>query len=68
MVEIQFLMTVTFFNDFSDGAGRTGVFLAIDANSELAEEDSAIDVFGYVKLLRGSRRGLVESLVCPWSM
>lgn len=46
----------------SDGAGRTGVFLAIDANLELAEEDGNFDVFPYVKQLRGSRRGLVESL------
>ncbi|GAB6032284.1 hypothetical protein CHUAL_010924 [Chamberlinius hualienensis] len=46
----------------SDGGGRTGVFLAIDANLQLVEEDNVFDVFGYVKKLRSSRRGLVESL------
>ena len=48
---------------FSDGAGRSGVYLAIDANIELSEEDGVIDVFGYVRKMRTQRRGLVESLV-----
>lgn len=47
----------------SDGGGRSGVYLAIDANMELAEEEDAFDVFGYLKKLRQSRRGLIESLV-----
>ncbi len=47
----------------SDGAGRSGVYLAIDANIELSEEDGVFDVFGYVKKMRQQRRGLVESLV-----
>ena len=47
----------------SDGAGRSGVYLAIDANIELSEEDGVIDVFGYVRKMRTQRRGLVESLV-----
>lgn len=37
--------------------------MAIDANMELVEEDGLIDVFGYMKKLRQSRRGLVETLV-----
>lgn len=48
---------------FSDGGGRSGVYLAVDANLELAEEEDAFDVFGYLKKLRQSRRGLIENLV-----
>lgn len=47
----------------SDGGGRSGVYLAIDANMELAEEEDSFDVFGYLKKLRQSRRGLIENLV-----
>lgn len=48
---------------FSDGGGRSGVYLAIDANMELGEEEDAFDVFGYLKKLRQSRKGLIENLV-----
>ena len=48
---------------FSDGAGRSGVYIAIDANIELCEEDGVFDVYGYLKKMRQQRRGLVESLV-----
>lgn len=47
----------------SDGGGRSGVYLAIDANLELGEEEDAYDVFGYLKKLRQSRKGLVENVV-----
>ena len=47
----------------SDGAGRSGVYIAIDANIELCEEDGVFDVYGYLKKIRGLRRGLVETLV-----
>ena len=47
----------------SDGAGRSGVYIAIDANIELCEEDGVFDVYGYLKKMRGLRRGLVETLV-----
>ncbi|XP_046442624.1 receptor-type tyrosine-protein phosphatase mu-like isoform X2 [Daphnia pulex] len=46
----------------NDGGGRSGVFMAIDANMELVEEDGLIDIFGYMKKLRQARRGLVETL------
>ncbi|XP_043189712.1 receptor-type tyrosine-protein phosphatase kappa-like isoform X1 [Amphibalanus amphitrite] len=46
----------------SDGAGRSGVFLAIDANIELAEEDGVFDVYGYLKKIRQARRGLIETV------
>jgi len=46
----------------NDGAGRSGVYIAIDANIELCEEDGVFDVYGYLKKMRGLRRGLVETL------
>jgi len=44
----------------NDGGGRSGVYLAIDANIELAEEEDSFYVFGYLKKLRQSRKGLVD--------
>ncbi|KAG1652938.1 Receptor-type tyrosine-protein phosphatase U [Nymphon striatum] len=46
----------------SDGCGRTGVYICLDANLELAEEDSMYDVFGYARRLRAARRGMIENL------
>lgn len=46
----------------NDGCGRTGTYLCIDANLELAEEDSVYDVFNYTKKLRQSRKFLIENL------
>lgn len=50
-------------NSYSDGGGRSGVYLEVDANLELLEEDGLVDVFGYLKMLRNARKGLVETLV-----
>ncbi|CAO1387004.1 unnamed protein product [Diamesa hyperborea] len=46
----------------NDGGGRSGVYLAIDANLELAEEEDSFYVFGYLKKLRQSRKGLIENV------
>jgi Protein-tyrosine phosphatase len=51
---------------YSDGGGRSGVFLAIDANLESSEEDGVYEVYGYLKKLRAARRGLVETIVRPF--
>lgn len=48
---------------YSDGGGRSGVYCAIDANMELAEEEDLFHVFGYLKKLRQSRKGLIENVV-----
>lgn len=48
----------------SDGGGRSGVYIAIDANLELAEEEDCFHVFGYLKKLRQARKGLIENVVC----
>ncbi|CAG2118694.1 unnamed protein product, partial [Medioppia subpectinata] len=45
----------------SDGCGRTGAYICLDANLQLAEEEGFVDVYNYTKLLRESRRGMIES-------
>lgn len=42
--------------------GRSGVYLAVDSNIELAEEEDSFYVFGYLKKLRQSRKGLIENV------
>lgn len=46
----------------NDGCGRTGAYLCIDANLELADEDAIYDVFNFTKKLRQSRKFLIENL------
>lgn len=48
---------------FSDGGGRSGVYLAVDANMELAEEENCFDIYRYLRKLRQSRKGLVDNIV-----
>ena len=48
---------------FSDGGARTGVYLAVDSNLELHEEDGKLDVYGYVKRMKQARPGLIETVV-----
>ncbi|XP_058987366.1 receptor-type tyrosine-protein phosphatase kappa-like [Musca domestica] len=45
-----------------DGGGRSGVFVSIDANLELHEEEECFNIYGYQKKLRQSRKGLVENV------
>lgn len=47
----------------SDGGARTGVYLAVDSNLELHEEDGKLDVYGYVKRMKQARPGLIETVV-----
>ncbi|XP_050714665.1 receptor-type tyrosine-protein phosphatase kappa-like isoform X4 [Eriocheir sinensis] len=46
----------------SDGGARTGVYLAVDSNLELHEEDGKLDVYGYVKRMKQARPGLIETV------
>lgn len=46
----------------SDGGGRSGVYLSIDSNLELAEEEECFHVYGYLKRMRQSRKGLIENM------
>ena len=45
----------------SDGCGRTGAYLCIDTNLELADEDNMFDVFGYTRKMRQARKGMIDS-------
>jgi hypothetical protein len=41
---------------------RSGVFLAIDANIELAEKQNMFDLFGYFQRMRKARKSLIETI------
>lgn len=47
----------------SEGGGRSGVFCQVDAQLELLEEDGLLDIFGYLKKLKASRKGMLENVV-----
>ena len=55
-------VTIFFLFD-SDGCGRTGTYMCIDANLEFADEDNMYDVFGYTKKMRQARKGMIETVV-----
>uniref|UniRef100_T1KVD1 Protein-tyrosine-phosphatase n=1 Tax=Tetranychus urticae TaxID=32264 RepID=T1KVD1_TETUR len=46
----------------SDGCGRTGAYLCIDANLEFCDEDNSFDIFGYTKKMRQARKGMIETM------
>ncbi|VDK68439.1 unnamed protein product [Onchocerca ochengi] len=46
----------------SNGGGRSGVYLSLDANLELLKKTGKIDVFGYGKLLFNSRPHMIDSV------
>ncbi|KRX74575.1 Receptor-type tyrosine-protein phosphatase mu [Trichinella sp. T6] len=46
----------------SNGGGRSGVFLAIYANLDLAEAENVIDVYGYCQTLLNARQSALENL------
>ena len=48
---------------FSDGIGRTGVFITLHAQLERLKIEGIVDVFQFVKSARGQREGLVNSPV-----
>lgn len=47
---------------FSNGGGRSGAFLALDANLDLFHHTGQIDVFHYAKILVNSRQHLIDSV------
>lgn len=47
---------------FSNGAGRSGAFLALDANLELMKKTGQLDFFEYAKTLVNSRPHLIDSV------
>lgn len=46
----------------SNGGGRSGAFLALDANLELLKRTGQVDVFEYGKILVNARPHLVDSV------
>ncbi|KAK6735145.1 hypothetical protein RB195_018372 [Necator americanus] len=46
----------------SNGAGRSGAFLALDANLELMKKTGQLDVYEYAKTLVNSRPHLIDSV------
>ncbi|GMT15986.1 hypothetical protein PFISCL1PPCAC_7283, partial [Pristionchus fissidentatus] len=46
----------------SNGAGRSGAFLALDANLELMKKTGQVDVFEYAKQLVNARPHLIDSV------
>ncbi|VDM26925.1 unnamed protein product [Toxocara canis] len=47
---------------FSNGGGRSGAFIALDANLELMKKTDQIDVYEYAKTMVNSRPHLVDSV------
>ena len=47
----------------SDGAGRTGTYIAISNLLERMKTEQVVDVFQAVKIIRGTRPQFVENVV-----
>ena len=47
----------------SDGASRSGVYIALDVNLRLMETEGQVDIYGYVRQLRQMRPYMVENKV-----
>ena len=54
--------SLLFFNS-SDGAGRTGTYIAISNLLERLKIEQTVDVFQSMKIIRSSRSQLVENAV-----
>ncbi|KAH7713468.1 Protein T13H5.1 b, partial [Aphelenchoides avenae] len=46
----------------SNGGGRSGAFLALDANLELKQRNGVVDVYEYCKTMVNSRKDLIDSV------
>lgn len=46
----------------SNGCGRSGTYVCLDANLQLAEDDGVVDIFNYAKSLRKARMNMIENL------
>jgi receptor-type tyrosine-protein phosphatase epsilon len=54
---------LTFASSFSDGAGRSGTYIAISNLVDRVKVVQVIDVFQCIKLIRGQRPQFVETAV-----
>lgn len=46
----------------STGCGRSGTYVCLDANLQLAEEEGVLDIFNYARALRRARVSMIEHL------
>lgn len=46
----------------SNGCGRSGTYVGLDANLSLAEEEGVVDIFNYAKALRKARLEMIENV------
>lgn len=46
----------------SNGCGRSGTYVCLDANLALAKEEGVVDIFNYAKALRKARVGMIDNL------
>lgn len=49
------------FNIFSAGVGRTGVFISMSIVLERIQNESSVDLFQTVRILRTQRPGMVQT-------
>lgn len=58
------LLLQSFAIDYSNGVGRTGVFIALSILIDRMKLESAVNVFTTIKRLRLQRTAMVQTLVC----
>ncbi|XP_046914794.2 receptor-type tyrosine-protein phosphatase epsilon isoform X2 [Dermatophagoides farinae] len=46
----------------SNGCGRSGTYVCLDANLDLVDDEGVVDIFNYAKNLRNSRTNMIENL------
>ena len=51
-------------SDYSDGVGRTGIFICMDIVHEQIKRDKVVDIPGAINKLRQQRYKMVETFVC----
>ena len=57
-----YIFKVTFYR-FSDGMGRTGVFITVMAETERVKVEREVDIFQTVKAIRAQRPNMVSTVV-----
>ena len=53
------LLIFLFYNCFSSGVGRTGMFIALLTQLKRAEKEKSIDIYRYVQYMRQQRPSMV---------
>ena len=58
---LNYFCNITFFG--SDGAGRTGAYIAIDYLTQQLQEEAKVDVVKLILRMRESRKDMVQNVV-----